>query len=86
MSSVIVKIVYLLMSTFLIVLSAKYKTIKNKKTYIPIFFLSLAFCWGWWGVSTIFHNAEGYPPQWFFYLASTPIFVATALMVFKIKK
>lgn len=80
------KMIYLLMCTFLIVLSIKYKKIKNKELFIRVFFLALAFCWGWWGVSTIFHNAEGYPPQWFFYLASTPVFLVTTVMIFKIKR
>ena len=86
MSSVIIKMVYLLMTTFLIALSFKYKKIKNHDIFIRLFFLALAFCWGWWGVSIIFHNAEGYPPQWFFYVASTPVFLVTAVMIFKIKK
>ncbi len=86
MSSIFAKIIYLLMCTFCTLIGIKHEKIKNQGLLIRLFFLSLAFCWGFWGISTMFHNAEGYPPQWFFYLASTPIFIVTTIMIFKIKK
>ncbi len=86
MSSVFVKIVYLLMATFCTLIGIKYKKVKNENFIFSLFFISMAFSWGWWGISTIFHNAEGYPPQWFFYFSNAPVFITTVLIVFNIKK
>ncbi len=86
MSSIIVKIIYLFMCTFCSLIGIKYKKAKNQDFLMLLFFLSLALCWGVWGISTMFHNAEGYPPQWLFYLSSTPVFLVTLVMVFKLKK
>ena len=66
--------------------SSHARYIKNKEKLIPLFFGTMAYCFCFWGVSSIFHTAEGYPPQWFFWVTVTPPFIAAVLIVFNIEK
>ena len=86
MSSILIKIIYLITSAILGVSSFKYKKIKNKKYLIPLLCIAMTHCFGFWGIATIFNSLEGYPPQWFFYFTSTPIFLVSLLLVFNIEK
>ena len=85
MSSIIIKLIYLLTGAGLTIGALKRKNIKNKDNVILFLCLGMAFCFGFWGVSTIFHSIEGYPPQWFFYLTSVPVLISSILLVINIK-
>lgn len=86
MNAIAMKIMYLLMGSFLSVLAIKFKSINKKETLIPIFFGTMAYCFCFWGVSSIFHTSEGYPPQWFFWVTVTPPFISAILLVINISK
>ena len=86
MTALATKIMYLLMGSFLSVLAIKYKSIKRKETLIPLFFGSMAYCFAFWGVSSIFHTSEGYPPTWFFWVTVLPPFFSAVLLVVNIIK
>jgi len=86
MNAILMKIMYLLMGSFLSVLAIKYKSINKNEILVPLFFGTMAYCFSFWGVSSIFHTSEGYPPQWFFWVTVTPPFLSAVLLVVNIKK
>ena len=80
------KILYLSIGGFLSVLAIKIKDVKHKEKLMPLFLGSMAYCFSFWGVSTIFHTSEGYPPQWFFWVSMSPSFVSSLLLIINIEK
>ena len=82
----IIKIIYILSGAGLAVSAAMFKKIKNVKYLVPLLFMAMAWCFSFWGISTIFNSTEGYPPQWFFYITSLPVFTVSVLLVINIKK
>ena len=86
MSSFIIKLIYLFSGAFLGVGAAKRKKIKNTNFVLLALCSSMAFCFVFWGISTIFHLKEGYPPQWFFYLTSLPVFITSIIVLINIEK
>lgn len=86
MSSIIVKAIYLLTSAFLGIGSVKHKRLKNKPYLMLALCIAMAHCFAFWGISTIFHLSEGYPPQWFFYFTSTPVFLVSIAIILNIEK
>ena len=77
---------YLSMASFFGVVGIKYKHLKKKNIIIPalMFILCYGFCF--WGVSSLFHTIEGYPPTWFFYLTSTPVWIVSFWALINVKK
>ena len=80
------KAIYLLIGSGLAISAIKFSLIKNKQYVIPGFLAMMAYCFSFWGISSIFHNAEGYPPQWFFYVTVMPVFASVVILVLNIKK
>ena len=86
MNAILMKIMYIAIGSFLSVSVVKFKDIKNREKLVAIFLGTMAYCFCFWGISSIFHTAEGYPPQWFFWVTVTPSFISTVLLVVNIKR
>jgi len=46
----------------------------------------VAYCFAFWGISSLFHTSEGYPRTWFFYITTVPVLAIVFYSVLKIKK
>ena len=86
MISIILKFIYLSVAAGLGVISIRYEKLINKKVLIPILIFSIAYCFGFWGVLSVFNVLEGYPSYWFFYTATAPVWVVVLIVLLNIKK
>jgi len=86
MSPLIVKIIYLLTGSCLLLIVLNYKKVKDHKFLIPLVLCSMSFCFAAWGITILFQAQDGYPSQFMFYITSLPPFISTAITVLKIKK
>jgi hypothetical protein len=86
MTSIILKFIYLTIAAGLGIAGLKYDNIENKKLLTRSIFFIVSYCFAFWGVSSLFRGSDGYPPFWFFYISTVPVWVAVLIVVINIKK
>jgi len=86
MTSIFLKIIYLLIGSGLTILGIKYYKIDKKDKKIRAILFLVAYCFAFWGISSLFHTSEGYPRTWFFYITTVPVLAIVFYSVLKIKK
>ncbi len=86
MTSIILKLIYLTIGSGLIALGVKLENLKKKAFIIPILLFIIGYCFAFWGISSWFHTSEGYPPEWFFYVTTMPVWAVVFWAVISIKK
>ncbi len=81
------KIIYLTNSAlnlFIFFVAFKHpEYIINQKKLLSVTSLCIGFCWGIWGIFNLFHDSEGYPPQYMFYISGGVPLIPLIVSIYK---